>query len=69
MITYMKRIVIYTKDIMVITGKSERYSRIILNKIRVQLNKKEHQLITLKEFSDYIGIPVEDIENTLKDTH
>ncbi len=65
----MKRIVIYTKDIMVITGKSERYSRIILNKIRIQLNKKEHQLITLKEFSDYIGIPVEDIENNLKDTH
>jgi hypothetical protein len=69
MIISMKRIVIYTKDIMVITGKSERYSRIILNKIRIQLNKKEHQLITLKEFSDYIGIPVEDIENNLKDTH
>lgn len=65
----MKRIVIYTKDIMIITGKSERYSRIILNKIRKQLNKKEHQLITFKEFSDYIGIPMTEIENTLKDFH
>ena len=69
MISSMKRIVIYTKDIMLITGKSERYSRIILNKIRIQLNKKEHQLITLKEFSNYIGIPIIEIENTLKDSH
>ena len=69
MIRSMKRIVIYTKDIMIITGKSERYSRIVLNKIRKQLNKKDYQLITLKEFSDYIGIPISDIENSLKDCH
>ena len=52
----MKRVVIYPKDIMIITGKSERYSRYLIQRIKKHLGKEDHQVVTIKEFSDYIGI-------------
>ena len=40
----MKRIAIYPKDIMIITGKSERYSREVLKKIRNHFQKpRQHK--------------------------
>lgn len=58
----LKRVVIYPKDIMQITGKSERYSREILRKIKALHNKQKHQLVSLQEFCDFIGLNVEEIE-------
>ncbi|MFO0495255.1 MAG: hypothetical protein ACK50Y_06960 [Flavobacteriia bacterium] len=57
-----KRICIYPKDVQLITGKSERYGRTILNKIRKETGKKTNQFITIHEFSTYTGIPLIDIE-------
>ena len=51
-----KRIIIYPKDIQRITGKSERYGRYMIQKIKQELNKDDHQLVTVQEFSRYIGI-------------
>jgi hypothetical protein len=62
----MKRVVIYPKDIMLITGKSERYAREILKKIKKQLNKPDNQYITIKEFCTYTGIDLLDISEVLK---
>ena len=62
-----KRVCIYTKDVMRITGKSERYCRKILTKIKVHLNKTEHQFITATEFAAYTGIDISTIETYLKD--
>ncbi|SMD44451.1 hypothetical protein SAMN00777080_3072 [Aquiflexum balticum DSM 16537] len=59
---FKKRCVIYPKDVQIITGKSERYGQDLLNKIRIYLNKKPHQFITIKEFSDFSGIPTQDLE-------
>jgi len=56
------RACIYPKDIQIITGRSERYGRNLLNKIKVYFGKESHQFITVKEFSEYSGIE-EDIIN------
>jgi hypothetical protein len=62
----MKRVAIYPKDIMVITGKSERYSREILKQIKSKLNKEKHQVVSLQEFCSYIGLQLGDIEDKIR---
>jgi lipocalin len=57
---------IYTKQVMNITGKSERYSRVILNKIKAHYNKEEHQLVTVEEYCKYMGVTIEQIKPYLK---
>ena len=52
----LERIVIYPKDIAIITGKSERYGRMLLKKIKEQLGKEDHQVVTFEEFYGYMGI-------------
>ncbi|MFZ9029291.1 MAG: hypothetical protein ACO2Z9_09775 [Crocinitomicaceae bacterium] len=52
----MKRVVIYPKDIMIITGKSERYSRYLIQRIKKHLGKQDHQLVSIQEFSNYLGL-------------
>jgi Fic family protein len=62
-----RRICIYPKDVQRITGKSERYGRKLLAKIRTHLEKEPHQFITLQEFSDYTGIQLAEIEKYILD--
>ncbi|MDO8999825.1 MAG: hypothetical protein Q7W45_08675 [Bacteroidota bacterium] len=62
-----QRVCIYPKDVMRITGKSERYSRRLLTKIKKQLNKSSHQFVTVSEFSDYTGIDKPTIVENLVD--
>jgi len=52
----LKRLCIYPKDIMRITGRSERYGRKLLNEIKVHFDKQPHQFITSDEFAEYSGI-------------
>lgn len=59
----LKRIIIYPKDIQRITGKSERHGRLMIQKIREHFNKEEHQLVTIKEFSQYAGIGEEEVKS------
>ncbi|MFC0263504.1 hypothetical protein [Fontibacter flavus] len=62
---YRKRCVIYAKDIQRMTDRSERYSQDLLQKIRMHFKKQSHQFVTIKEFSEFSGIPIDDIENYL----
>jgi hypothetical protein len=62
----MKKVVIYPKDIMIVTGKSERYSRKLLQNIKTVLKKKDHQVVTINEFCEYIGITIDEVSNVLK---
>lgn len=57
-----KRICIYPKYIQLITGRSERYGRKLLQDIRKHLDKESHQFVTIYEFSEYSGIEIEDIK-------
>jgi hypothetical protein len=60
----MKRIIIYPKDIMVITGRSERYSREVIKRIREHLGKEKHQLISVEEFGSYMGLKTEELNKS-----
>lgn len=56
------RLNIKTKDICNITGYSMKKAREIINDIKVFHQKEKHQIVTIHEFSKYMGIPVEQIE-------
>jgi hypothetical protein len=57
----LKRVVIYSKDIELITGRSGRYARKIMAKMRKELGKEKHQLISLGEFCAYTGLPEHEV--------
>lgn len=63
----LKRLCIYTKDIMIITGKSERAARKLLQEMKKHFGKEPNQYISLKEFSTYTGLNLEDINLTIQD--
>lgn len=56
-----KRICIYPKDVQRITGKSERYSRMLLAQIRTYFKKQDHQFVTIDEFCQYTGLKTEQV--------
>lgn len=62
----MKRICIYPKDIVIITGRSERFGRNLLKKIREHLNKEKYQPVTVDEFCQYMGLKSEQVESLIK---
>lgn len=62
----MKRLCIYPKDIMIITGKSERYSRKLLNRIKQSLGKGPDQFLTVKEFSEYSGLDEDEVTEIIQ---
>jgi hypothetical protein len=64
--TIPNRIVIYTKDIMNITGRKERAARKLLARIRKKFNKERGDFITTYEFSQFTGIKEENLREFLK---
>jgi len=50
------RIVIYAKDLMNITGRSERTARKILQQIRQASGKKKGDMVTVEEFCQFTRI-------------
>lgn len=64
---HLKRICIYPKDVQRITGRTERYGRKLLEKIRKHLEKEPHQFVTITEFSEYTGINEAEIEQYILD--
>jgi hypothetical protein len=65
--SHAKRVCIYPKDVVRITGKSERYSRRLLNRIKKHYGKTSHQFITVSEFAAFTGIDKPTIEQNLVD--
>jgi hypothetical protein len=61
----VKRICIYPKDIALITGKSERHGRRILERIKLELQKDTHQIVTINEFCNYMGVEKREIEKII----
>ena len=62
----MKRICIFTQDIQQITGKSDRNCRKILSDIKKSLNKEKHQLVTIEELCNYLGIEKSSVMDLIK---
>ena len=61
----MKRVVIYPKDIMIITGKSERYARYLIQRIKKHLKKEQHQVVSISEFCSYMGLDEDTVEGCI----
>jgi hypothetical protein len=63
----LTRVVVYPKDVSRITGKSERYGRKLIRTIKEANEKEAHQFVSLEEFSDYTGLPLELIKEHILD--
>jgi hypothetical protein len=46
---------------MFITGKSERQARNIINDIKAYFGKEKHQVVTVNELCEYLGLKEEEI--------
>ena len=57
----MRRLVITAKDIQIITGRSERYGRSIITKMKKHYNKEEYQFISIDESCEFMGLKKEDV--------
>ena len=62
-----KRICMYPKDIVRITGKSERYARKLIDKMKIQLSKNENQFISVDEFCQFTGLKIEQVQPLIID--
>lgn len=61
------RICIYPKDIARITGKTERYGRKLIEKIKKANSKDENQFVTTYEFCQFTGLEIEHVQPFLND--
>ena len=61
----MERICIYPKDVQVVTGKSERYGRKLIQDIKRRFSKENHQLVTIEEFCNYTGLSLSSVKQVL----
>lgn len=52
----MNRLCIYPKDIQIISGKSDRYGRYIIKRVKDHFNNEQHQVVTIDEFCQYMGL-------------
>ena len=62
----MVRLCIYPKDVQIVTGKSERYGRRLLQKMKKSFSKESHQYITVEEFCTFTGLKTEEVNRILK---
>ncbi len=61
----MRRICIYSNDICWLTGKSERYARSVIRDIKLLKKKQKHQLVTIAEACEYLGLPYDEVFNRI----
>lgn len=61
------RICIYPKDIMIITGKGERYGRKLIGKIKTAYSKNENQFVTIYDFCEFTGLDIEIVKSLIVD--
>lgn len=65
--TKYNRLCIYPKDVVKVTGRTERFSRSLIQRIKQNLNKKPHQFVSVEEFCEYTGLEIEKVQEIIKD--
>jgi hypothetical protein len=65
--TIPPRIIIYPKDVVNITGRSERTARKLIQKVRLIFGKSPDEFVTVKEFCTVFGIEESHVKDYLKD--
>lgn len=61
-----KRVVIYAKDVVNITGKKKTAAQLMMQRIRQQLGKKKEEFVTVEEFCQATGIKEHQVYPHLK---
>ena len=61
----LKRVVVTAKDIALLTGRTERSGRMVMQKIRKHFGKTKGQLVSVSELSIYLGMPLPDVISLL----
>ena len=62
----MERVCIYPKDVQIVTGKSERWGREVIKKIKSHFSKEPHQLVSINEFCLYMGLQQDIVAKQLR---
>ena len=62
----MERLCIYPKDIQIVTGKSERYGRYLIKKIKEAFSKQDHHFVTIDEFCQYTGLSIQAVRQLIR---
>ena len=60
------RIFAYPKDIQILSGKGERYSRTCYQRIKKHYQKAPHHLLTIQELAEYYGLTIEELQKILR---
>ncbi|HEY1113526.1 MAG TPA: hypothetical protein VGE66_08185 [Chitinophagaceae bacterium] len=60
------RMVVYTKDVEIITGKSGRTARKLLTRVRKHWGKPPRSLVTVEEFCTYTGFDTDTVVAALQ---
>ncbi len=55
------RIMLYSKDVARLTGKSERQARTMIARIRLDIGKAPGQPITVQEYCQHAGISEDEV--------
>jgi hypothetical protein len=59
------RSAIYPKDVANITGKSVKSASRLVAKIKKELGKDRHHILTISEFCQYMGFKIKDIMGSM----
>lgn len=59
------RSAIYPKDVANITGKSVKSASRLVAKIKKELGKDRHHILTINEFCQYMGFKIKDIMGSM----
>jgi len=62
----MERVCIYPKDVQIVTGRSERWGREVIKRIKSHFSKLPHQLVSIEEFCLYTGLSEQSVKEKLK---
>lgn len=60
------RMVIYVKDVIILTGRRDRTARRLLERIRQQNGKEKGGYVTVEEFCRFTGLKEEYVRSVLK---
>ena len=61
----MKQLCIYPKEVAIILGKSQTYAQKLIRTMKDVYQKKRHQAVTIREFCEYMGLPYDDVFNSI----
>lgn len=62
----MERVCIFPKEAAEILSRNDRHAQRVFREIRKEYHKKKNQPVTIKEFSEYTGIPEAEIHKRLR---